>query len=575
MVAYSSTESGSAEIIVMKVNGRKIRITDENWHNFSPVWSPDDTELAYASVRGSQTGIYICPSLGGVSKPVKIIEKGDVLLLSWSKDGMIFYESEGNLFSLEIAGSAATQITNFPPDEASYFSISPDKRSIAYRKTTDGQMDLWVKPIGEGEPFRITNDKDKERKNRWHADGKRIIYSVRRDDTYQISVVSIDGGEPIHLTRGDGKYELVDVSPDGTKIFYKKELGKFDIWKVNADSGEDSVVASGPEYEFWPKLSPDGKSIAYQTTLTQFMHLSMYRSSVVVRKQDDENARHSFPGFGEKWLPDSRRIAFFRLGSDGLKHDLWLFDTVSGNESQVTFGGAAPPGHAAFPLNISQVSNFDWSPVEDRLVYLASGRRNVLMTSPGDAEAVNLTGSKDPRTTYLCPIWSADGNRVAYVSLEMPDGQPDNARWRVWVYEGGVAKKVYETSKSLRFLGWPAGGDLLLEATDGFMKADPIDIELLRVSTNGKSSVVNSFDKISALSMALSPDGKSVAYVARSGGKEGIFTASTLKGEEKQIFSSTDPEVHLGALGWSPDGKTIFVDKQEETNVISMFQNFE
>lgn len=75
MVAYSSTQDGPPEGIFVKqtTDGAEIRVTKDEWNNVSPIWSPDDQRIAFASVRENQAGIYSIPALGGVAVPLKIM----------------------------------------------------------------------------------------------------------------------------------------------------------------------------------------------------------------------------------------------------------------------------------------------------------------------------------------------------------------------------------------------------------------------------------------------------------------------------------------------------------------------
>ena len=106
------------------------------------------------------------------------------------------------------------------------------------------------------------------------------------------------------------------------------------------------------------------------------------------------------------------------------------------------------------------------------------------------------------------------------------------------------------------------------------MKSRPIDTKLLRISISGKSEVINSFEQISALSSALSPDGKNIAFTKRQENTDNIYLAVIENKETKKITENSDPETLLGSLIWSADGKSLFFDKQEKMNVISVIENF-
>src|SRR5262249_40721416 len=110
LVAYAHTGDGQ-NIWVKQVNGGPPhRVTDGQWLDFSPIWSPDGGRIAFVSNRGDQFGVWTVPFLGGVVEPVKMlgdyslsIQGGSPQLKSWSKDGRtIYYEWNHNFYIIDL-----------------------------------------------------------------------------------------------------------------------------------------------------------------------------------------------------------------------------------------------------------------------------------------------------------------------------------------------------------------------------------------------------------------------------------------------------------------------------------------
>ncbi len=580
MIAYSSTQNGENEGIYVKqtADGEEIRITRDEWKNFSPIWSPDDQRIAFGSQREDQSGIYVCPSLGGAVVSLKIIGKGVLSLRHWSKDGAeIFYELDGNLFRLDVGTRETAQLTNLAAsyDIEKYFSLSPDEDSIAYCDNRDGEGDVWIMPRTGGEPRRLTNDKDQELRPRWHPDGKRILYNVIRDNRSQINLAYTDGRAPVQVTRGESDYEMIDVSADGTKIFYTTWEKRSDISGVKIESGEEFEVAAGIESEFWMDVSPDGTSILFQTNAATHLTTFLHESSIVVKSSADRSRLLLLKGYNPRWLPDSRRIAFLRWQKAEQKYNLWLVNTASGEENQLTTDGVSPPSVGMMPINRAEIGNFDFSPDGSRFVYLDSKKQNIWTASIESPEKFNLTNNDNPNVRYYSPLWSPDGKRIVYISTEKPLEKTQKPIWRVWLTEQGKPKEIFSTTANLRLLGWSAAGnELFLEMTDGVMTGSPLDVKLLQVSVGGENRIMTTFKNIYAKSMTLSTDGKTVAFTARQDDKDDIFTAATDGGEAKKITANGNSRLFFGSLAFSPDGTTIFFDKQDQINTISMFENF-
>ena len=582
MIAYSSNQDGANEGIYVKqiADGGEIRVVKDEWGNNSPIWSPDDQRLAFASYREGQFGIYSCPSLGGKMSLLKIIGDGALFLRYWSKNGAaIFYEYNANLFRLDLATQETKQITDFTVSrkdyDQRYFSFSPDESQIVYRDSSDGQSDLWLMPVKGGAPRRLTNDTEKESRPSWHPDGKRILYTVLRGNHYQINVAYADGRPPEQVTRGESEHQMIDVSADGTKIFYLTWEDKSDIWALKAESGEESAVAAGIESEFWSDVSPDGKLLAFQTNIMPNPGSFLPESSIVIKSLTNQSVKFSLRGCNPRWLPDSHRIAFLHWQEAEEKYNLRIVDVDSGEEKMIN-DSVDYPRYSLLPYNRNQVRSFSWSPDSSQVIYLAkeSGAWNLIETSLQSNKSINILNNTDPSTSFYCPLWSPDGSRTAYISRQESLTKQEKSLWSVSLIEQGKPNKIFSTTASLRLLGWTSNEELLLEMSDGVMRSRPSDIKLLRISTIGENRVVTTFKNIYALSMTLSADGKMVAFTSRQEDKDNIWEAATVNGKAKKITVNADSKVFFGSLAWSPDAKTIYFDKQEEINTISMFENF-
>lgn len=575
LIAYSSSqEGGGNESVFVKqtADGEEIRITKDEWTNASPIWSPDDQRIAYSSIREAQSGIYLTPALGGTVIPLKIIGPGSVFLRHWSKDGTaVFYEYQGNLFRLDLTTQVTAQVTDFEtaPGAERQFSFSPDEDRIAFCDKTDGQTDVWVLPVSGGEKLRLTNDNYEKSRPRWHADGKRILYNITRDNDFQISLAYTDGRAPIQITRGDGDYNLIDVSADGTKIFYYTLEDRSDISAVKTENGEEFEVATTKEYEHWAEISPDGNLILFQSKTAKYLD----QRSIIVRPLGSGSPMLTIEGYNPRWLPDSRRISFMRWSEAEQKYHLFVVNTSNGDEKQVTTTGVSTPSHGILPFNRGEIRIVNFQPDDDRFVFInQKPPRNVWLASLDSDETVNLTNNENANLRYTSPLFSTDGSRVIFISSEIVS---EKIIFGLWLWEDGRTKKIFSTDGGLRLLGWSASGnEILLEMTDGVMKTTPLDVKLLEVALTGESRTLTVFKNIYADTMTLSADGKRLAYTARQNDKDDIWLTSLPGGEPKKVTANGSTRLFYASPAWSPDGKTIYFDKQEQIDTISMLENF-
>ena len=578
MVAYSSSQTDGIENIFVKqtAEGKEIQVTNDKWRNLSPIWSPDDQRIAFVSVRENQPGIYVSPTLGGTITPLLITEKANISLRHWTKDGAaIFYEQVGVLYRLDLATRETVKITDFedsPRNNDRYFSLSPDEKQIVFCDERDGQRDIWTMPAAGGEPVRLTNDKDEELRPLWHADGKRILYNVERDGYTQINLIYADGhAATVQITRGEGIYELVDISPDGTKIYYTSFEKKSDIGIVNIETGEEFEAAAGIESELWADYSPDGKAIVYQTIVSPNLSGNLQNSILVVKTADNQTRQILHKGYNPRWLPDSRQIAFVRWNEAEQKYNLWLINTVNGQEKQLTTDDIISPSIGLMPVARAEIGEFDFSPDGKRFVYIVSAKpRNARLGSVDSSEAVNLTNNENAKLSYVSPLFSADGKRIVCVSVEKPIDKMNKPIWRVWLLEDGKQKEIYFGTTGLRLVGWSASGkEIFVETTDG-----PIKVNLVQISLSGENRTITTLENIYINSLTLAADGKTAAFTARRNDKDDIWTVSIPSGETRKITANGNTRLFYASPAFAPDGKTILFDKQDQINTISMFESF-
>jgi Tol biopolymer transport system component len=118
-------------------------------------------------------------------------------------------------------------------------SVSPDGKQVAYcegrwDKADDGRKtDLWVVPVLEGRPLRLTGDRANDRHPKWSADGKSIYFLGNRkregekqppyDGTTQVWKINPDGTELKAVTKIEGGLSGYDYAPKADAIFYSKD----------------------------------------------------------------------------------------------------------------------------------------------------------------------------------------------------------------------------------------------------------------------------------------------------------------------------------------------------------------
>jgi len=204
-------------------------------------------------------------------------------------------------------------------------------------------------------------------------------------------------------------------APDGRSIAWPARDG---IYLQDMEDYELEKVAD-LEKPGWLSWSPDSKSIAFAK---RNGGLTIYRLDLeegtitpLINYPGYESADHIAPA----WSPTADLIAFHLLDKEGFRLMVMEADgSKMRTVTEWTFGGEIfDPGLQDPPA---------WSPDGKRLLYTAASARgdtDIFVVDVDTGVVRNLTNS--PRADKSA-VWSADGNRIAFVSYRTGD-------WEIYV----------------------------------------------------------------------------------------------------------------------------------------------
>jgi Tol biopolymer transport system component len=217
---------------------------------YNPAWSPDGTKIAFCSVSGRNSDIWVMNADG--SNQTRLTETG-----AWNGES----------------------------------AWSPDGNKIAFDSYSDGNRIIWVMNADGSNQTRLTETEAWNEEPAWSPDGTKIAFSSDRDGDMEIYVMNSDGSQQTNLTNKhywspsrypDVHYPAGDSSPswspDSTKItfvsFRLHDGGAGDaIYIMNADGSNQTCLLEPPAgggFNRSPAWSPDGSKIAFSGGRVRF-----------------------------------------------------------------------------------------------------------------------------------------------------------------------------------------------------------------------------------------------------------------------------------------------------------------
>jgi len=179
-----------------------------------------------------------------------------------------------------------------------------------------------------------------------------------------------------------------------------------------------------------------------------------------------------------------------------------------------------------------------------------------------------------------CPIWSPDGEQLAYAAET--DGQSGSGKqiWSVWVSSSGQSKMIFQTEDRLRVRGWLTNDQLLVALAENVhgSSTQPATVNLIRLTiatgpdTEDKQSAIGSLTETYLTNLHLAPGGAKIAFVKVQNRRHDIWVAA-VNGRQisqpRRVTGNSDPAFRFASLTWSPDGRTIYYDKQTRLSLLT------
>ncbi len=229
-ITYTSRRGEAKEVYVMDYDGQDQQAFTHNGSlNLFPVWSFDNSKLAFTSFRTRKWEINIYSYVDGSRIPFPIY----------------------NTF-------------------ASTPAFSPDGSHIAFAlRTGRGDTDIYVSKLDGSERQDITNNPAIDSSPVWSPSGRQIAFvSDREGAAGQIFICDADGANVRRIVKEGGDADSPSWSPDGRWLAFhwKPHMAEsYDIYIAEVSSGQIRQLTSGAGSNVGPSWAPDSRHIAFES----------------------------------------------------------------------------------------------------------------------------------------------------------------------------------------------------------------------------------------------------------------------------------------------------------------------
>ena len=222
VAALFDRKTGMSALWTLDVARRTLkRVSLDPVDHERPVWSPDGTQIAYASDVGGLPHLYVLDVVSGASR--EILPAGGLQFpRDWVEGAGIVYAALSDDTSNDIMIVSPADKMPKPwlrtPFNEPYGRVSPDGKTMAFLSEESGGRELYVAPWDRPrESVRLTTGG--ARVPAWSADGRAIYFLRGRREVFAVSVrvdgATVTSGEPVHLFTTTADILDYDVAPDG------------------------------------------------------------------------------------------------------------------------------------------------------------------------------------------------------------------------------------------------------------------------------------------------------------------------------------------------------------------------
>ncbi len=533
----------------------------------SAVVSPDGKFLAYAD----NTGLYLKQIRTGETHPVPLPPNFSADVADWFPDGSHLLvcrrEQPGkslstdklSLWSVSVFGGSPRHLAN----DAAGGSVSPDGAHIAFQRSDYGREE-WVMRSDGTDPVKVASDKSSWVGGpTWSPDGNRIAY-IRAAETYNARVSAVEVNEwrnagaqtffsdnrlgPALFWLSDGRliYTFgdennrhgaslwtVSIQPSGKPGESPKRITRGIGWISQVTGSDDGKVVTF--------LRENSVSSVYIGTLApDGIHLLANRRLTL-----DENENNPFA-----WTPDSKAV---------------LFNSDRNGTSEIFKQVTDQPLAESLTTSAEQLLQPRVTSDGSEILYISTPKTASLETQ-SSLFAIPIGGGTPRLVLKDVGIWNVQCARLPLTFCLYSVGKGDAMETFRFDVRNGKSSVPPQVDPVCNWSLSPDGSQraMVCPSLKGNIR--------FRSTLTGKTRDVPVTGRNELGSVDWAPDGRSLLIAGRTPEGESALLRVTLEGRASVLLHSSNSEI-LAAIP-SPDGRSLAIAESMVYNNVWQIENF-
>lgn len=463
-----------------------------------------------------------------------------------------------------LTGALTPQVFAAAPfDNAGGFDLSHHGNRVLFAGLRGERTDIWTCGLDGTDLRRITDDENFESQPRWLGSSQEAVAFVsNRSGHNDIWAADLESGLFRRLTSDTSVEWLEDTASDGSFVTFQTVDEKSDLWRLDALSGEQARLTADSLPDFWPSLSAESRLLVFQrnpSSLPGFLRDSAFYGRILLVEGPD--FLHQLPttlaepGFAPRLSPDGKWIAYLRRLPDSgsrpgmlqgrvqlrVHHLASRQDRELSNDYQLEY---CDP----FPLNWTS-SNMAWG-ADGSLLFAALSPQGLSQITQcpltgGPCRVVVEVSDSEMRLEDLYP--APDSRRLAYLRRSLTG----DASWSLHVADlaSGLQREVLAGTGDISLKGWIGEDEwVLLRTSPGL---SPVSADVLRVGLDSPPEVIGTVRNVYRQGSSFDPASGNLYLILQRGKTQELAAFSLATRRLRMPTSSQDFNAGISGLNAS------------------------